>query len=184
MKRQKNPVSLKKLNQDSRSSLDRSRFLLALKDSNDRACAIVGAAVVDDALRSCLLMHMIDDEQLDETLFNSESGPMSGFSAKINAAYALGLIGVQSHADMHCIRLVRNAFAHIKTDVDFNHSGIIRLCERIKIRSNHPSQDTDFYGNPIPRARLIFVTAVTEFGYRLNHEASGGKRPKVWPHLP
>ena len=40
------------------------------------------------------------------------TGALATFSAKIDIAYAFGLIGTQERADLHIIRKIRNDFAH------------------------------------------------------------------------
>jgi hypothetical protein len=184
MKRQKNPPSIQNLIDESKTSVDASRFLFALTDSNDRACGIVGGAVIDDALGNAILSYLVKDDELEESLFRFDNGPLGSFSAKINMGYALGIFGERTHSDMHCIRPIRNAFAHIKSDIDFTHEGIVGICERLTVEQLLRGGTTEYQGRPFAPARLKYIDSITCFWFRLQHATSAGKRPDVYVHLP
>jgi len=47
-------------------------------------------------------------------------GPLGTFSAKVDVAFALGLLSEKSRRDLHNLRKVGNEFAHNPDDIDFD----------------------------------------------------------------
>jgi hypothetical protein len=102
------------------------RFYEELKSDNDRACALVGTAGIDNALTKALTAKFIPlSKEEEERLFNSTNAPLSTLSGKILIAYALGVIDNQDAKDLTTIRHVRNAFAHSSLEVAFADGGIV-----------------------------------------------------------
>jgi mannitol operon repressor len=96
--------------------IDPKQFQLiidAIREESDRAAAVLGAATVDALLSELLVRAMKPDSS--KKLFES-NGAFATFSAKIEAAYAFGLIGTLEYRDLHLVRKIRNDFAHA-----FNH---------------------------------------------------------------
>lgn len=76
------------------------------------AIAIWGAAQLDHRLRWLLeeaMPHL--SKTLRDKIFEG-FGPLSSFSARIDVAFAFGLIDGDLRADLHKMRDLRNAFAH------------------------------------------------------------------------
>lgn len=83
-----------------------------INSGSDRACVIVGAAVLDDLLE--MLFHVYfsnSPSKNDENPFVN-NGALSTFSSKINLSYLLGLISSDEHRKLTYIRKIRNEFAH------------------------------------------------------------------------
>jgi hypothetical protein len=97
-------------------------------EGDDRAIAIIGGSLVEDALEELLRLHFVantDDsesatrsDQLQsekedpvDNLFKPER-PLGSFSAKIDTCFALGLIGKITHHNLARIKDIRNRFAH------------------------------------------------------------------------
>ena len=72
-----------------------------LTEGGDRACAVLLAALIDDALSELLKAFLV-----------TTKGGSNSFAAKINRAHGLGLISSKLQRDMHRIRDIRNEFAH------------------------------------------------------------------------
>lgn len=80
-----------------------------LQSSSDRACAIVGAGILDALLEQLLKRSFVIGSS--DRLFDS-FGPLDTFAGKIDLARALGLIPATEADDLHRIRKIRNEFAH------------------------------------------------------------------------
>jgi DNA-binding MltR family transcriptional regulator len=90
-----------------------SDFVETLKNESDRACAILGAAMLDHALGELVRSAMT--VEAPARLFEGY-GPIASFSARIDISLGLGIVSRDEHHDLQLIRKVRNAFAH-----DANH---------------------------------------------------------------
>ena len=88
-----------------------------LHSESDRGCALVGGAMVDDALGALLRAFFINHETVTQNLLTLPGAPLSTFSSRIQAARALGLISEEIHRDLHLVRRIRNTAAH------FDHRG-------------------------------------------------------------
>jgi DNA-binding MltR family transcriptional regulator len=99
-RRPKRPVNLKDL------TSEHNRVVTLLANESDRSVAIVGSAFLDDVLRQMLSFRFVEDDELQHNLLR-ESGPLGTFSARIDVAYAIGLIPKSIHQDLHRIREMR-----------------------------------------------------------------------------
>lgn len=100
---------------------------------NDRSVAITCQAMVEDRLRWTIETKFIDG--LSKTKKNSlftGTGPLQSFAAKIDIAYALGLLTVDHRADLSLIGTIRNKFAHNFKPVRFSDPKIAALCAEFK----------------------------------------------------
>lgn len=97
-------------------------FLVEMKEENDRAIVIVGAANVDDLLKSLIEHSLLPplNKKQDELL--SDNSPISSFSSRINLCYRLGLIDKQLCQLLHILKKLRNDFAHKVRGCDLNSS--------------------------------------------------------------
>ena len=77
---------------------------------SDRAAAVLGGAALDHYLAEALKGFLVSDEETNE-LFG-KYGPLSTFAARIDMAFALGLISADLKGDFNFIRRIRNHFAH------------------------------------------------------------------------
>jgi hypothetical protein len=104
-----------------------------LQAQTDRGAAIIGAAIVDDFLTDALKNRLILTAEVAGRLFSYEAnGPLAAFSAKINIAFAVGLIEGKQRADLHDIRRIRNRFAHIPEPLGFSDEQVVRWCSRLR----------------------------------------------------
>lgn len=87
-------------------------FINEMKEENDRAVVIVGAANIDTLLRRLIERSLLPpvNGKKDE-LLNGDS-PLSTFSSKINLCYRLALIDKELCQTLHILRKIRNDFAH------------------------------------------------------------------------
>jgi hypothetical protein len=97
--------------------------------------AILGAVLVEHELESSLRRKLPrkDDETWRDML--DERGPFSTFSRKIMAGHAMRIYDEAFQTNLDIIRVIRNAFAHSKRVIDFNHPLVIAQLRRIAIPS-------------------------------------------------
>lgn len=98
-----------------------------LDKESDRGSVLVGAAALDDALRSLLTKFFVDDQKSCEELLEP-SGNLGTFSARINVCYLSGLISQDARVALHRIRKIRNSFAHSRFDTTFQTQSISDQC--------------------------------------------------------
>jgi hypothetical protein len=97
--------------------------------------AILGAVLVEHELETSLRRRLSrkDDKTWLDML--DERGPYSTFSRKITAAHAMRIIDDAFLTNLDIIRTIRNAFAHSKRVIDFNHPLVIAQLKKIAVPS-------------------------------------------------
>ncbi len=98
------------------------RIRMELDRESDRGVALLSAAYVDAFLEKAVKSRLCDmavpkGSTLFDRLFQSANPPLGSFSAKIDLAFAMKVIGPHTYHDLHIMRGVRNDFAH---DLDFD----------------------------------------------------------------
>jgi len=106
-------------------------FLDEFQTESDRSCAVLGAAFLDEQLRSLLEAFIVDDPKRIAELFDGVGAPLSSFSAKIQMAYALGFVSPSELRDLELIRKVRNEFAHDLHGVIFATPSVASRCAEL-----------------------------------------------------
>lgn len=110
-------------------SFDLNAFSGPFRSESDRACAILGAALLDARLES--LYNRRFQFSKDELL--SGNGPLSTFSARIRLAHALAWISDDVQYDLNIIRSVRNDFAHnFDHELSFSTQSIADKCRNLR----------------------------------------------------
>ena len=95
--------------------------------SDDRSCAILFAAYLDNALHTALLSNAKHPNKCLDRLLG-ETRPLGTFSAKIDLFHSLGWLSEEVCNDLHQIRRIRNLFAHEVDNLAFNSSDIANKC--------------------------------------------------------
>lgn len=164
-----------------------TRLRLELKRQSDRGAAILGAPYVELALERAVKTRVADakvrrDKTLFDRLFKDRNAPLGTFSAKIDLAFGLLLIGKHTYHDLGIIRGVRNDFAH-ELDTGDATKGLTFDSQSIRDRCNNlwvPKNDSwalqliksqDKRGLDTPRGKYEFsifsishlVTVVSKF---------------------
>jgi DNA-binding MltR family transcriptional regulator len=96
------------------SNFDLNEFATELASETDRGCAVLGAALLDAALKDVFRNTLL---AYKDKLVDDSGAPLATFSARIKAARALGWINDEIRQDLDLIRGIRNDFAH-----DFDHT--------------------------------------------------------------
>lgn len=114
---------------------DVGAFLREFRNETDRGLALVSAAVIDEKLGEILAAFLQVDSDVTQRLLGSEprrEAPLSSFSARADATFALGLIDRDEYEEIINIRKIRNEFAHARHGTTFAAPKIQGLCRKLK----------------------------------------------------
>jgi hypothetical protein len=105
--------------------------LQELAQSVPRAIAIVGCALLDDALRNALLRRFVKSESGHKKFWSD--GPGHETSEKIYLAYTLGIIKEETRENLYAIATIRNKFAHTLHIRSFSHPDLKHILEKVTL---------------------------------------------------
>jgi DNA-binding MltR family transcriptional regulator len=91
-------------------NIDWRSFFERFRGESDRACAVLGRALMEDLLRRLLESRLLDGTDA-QPLFEG-SGPLATFAARIRICRALGWLSEDDARDLHRVRDIGNDFAH------------------------------------------------------------------------
>ena len=111
--------ALKQISSERPTLQDLERAMEEIQNDHPRSAAIVGATYLDDVTRLAILTKLVDLSKDETDRLFVGFAPLSSFSAKIQMAYAMGLIGKKTRHDLKTIRDIRNVFAHASVSVTF-----------------------------------------------------------------
>lgn len=131
-------------------------LLDALHKESDRGFALVVSAWIDDALQEVLRSRFIMDGAGVEELLGTDS-PLGTFSAKIKAAYCMGLIDARVRRELDLIRKIRNDFAHARSDLSFTTPQVKSRCEAFGLLAEVPGT-RPAPNDSTPRNNFMLVT--------------------------
>jgi Mannitol repressor len=119
-----------KLRDLSRLQLERDDFL-ALTDAffsveHPIVRAILGAGIVEQELEQLLRSKLKHKDDETWGMLIAENGPLNTFSSKIAMGYALGIYDKATYSDLTIVRNIRNAFAHSKKLIQFDHPAVVK----------------------------------------------------------
>src|SRR5947209_1634118 len=86
-------------------------YLDGLNKESPRGQVLISIGYMEQVLEDILRAFMLEIKTVDD-LFKGGNAPIGTFSAKMKAAYALGLISEDEFHDFELIRRIRNHFAH------------------------------------------------------------------------
>ena len=108
---------------------DLDAFSARLGSESDRACAVLGAALLDAKLEDLFRERFLAYQ--DELLGNS--GPLGSFSSRIRLACALAWISEDARHDLDVIRDIRNTFAHsFDHELSFIDQSVAARCSNLR----------------------------------------------------
>jgi hypothetical protein len=129
-------AKLRDLSTDPLTSAESNALLDALDSSLPPiACAILGQVLLEHELDSALKRRIPRKDDKTWAAMLDERGPLSTFSRKVSAAHALKIIDDATKTNMDIIRVVRNAFAHSKRIIDFDHPLVVAELSKIAVPS-------------------------------------------------
>jgi hypothetical protein len=95
-----------------------------LTQESERGSAIILATIVEDGLQQMLQEKLVPSSEKNDELFSGAYAPLGSFSAKIDFAYRIGLIGLEMKSSLHFLRKIRNKFAHQSSVISFESNSI------------------------------------------------------------
>lgn len=154
-----------------------SKFAKEFQEESDRGAALVASSLLDERLKK-ILESFFTDVSSSKDLLEGFNAPLGTLSARISAAYALGLIQENEYQECNIIRRIRNEFGHKWKDVSFDSLQIKTLCDSLP-RLGPP--DTDY-----TNARTIFnfavIILVTDLVWRATAVIKEKRNFKEWPY--
>lgn len=103
-----------------------------INKQRDRGAAIIAFAVLEDHLVALIKSKLIRDSTIEKKVFRGY-GPLGSFSARIDIGFLLGLYDKDLHRELHCIRKIRNEFAHDLSPLTFKSKKIRDLCRLLEL---------------------------------------------------
>jgi DNA-binding MltR family transcriptional regulator len=124
-------------------------------NKSDRAAAIIGAAFLDAHLGKLIASFFVEDCGDAVSLLDADR-PLGNFSARVRAAYCMGLISKNEYHDMDLIMQIQHVFANRIKDVAFTDNGVREKCFMLRI-----PRDVLLPGETrTPRQLFVFATAI------------------------
>lgn len=99
---------------------------------SDRAVAVVGTVYLEAHLGQLLSNFFVDNAAAKTRLLGQEQ-PLGNFSARVKAAFALGLISASEYHDLNLMLEIRNIFANEVEGASFTDDIIQEKCLRFKL---------------------------------------------------
>ena len=99
------------------------RLQSELQGESPRGVVLIATAMIEEALRELLLAFLVANASSNDTLLDGPNSPLGTLSAKVDAAYRLGLISHSFSRDLHVIRRLRNDVAHQPKGFKFEDRG-------------------------------------------------------------
>jgi DNA-binding MltR family transcriptional regulator len=152
------------------------------RTESDRGAALVAAAMLDDALRELLGKHLVKPDNKDRDLLG-RSKPLGTFSARIDAAFQVGLVSAYLARDLHLIRQIRNEFAHHPLECTFQSARVVDWVKVLERASdyNRRKPETRASVGP-PGTRWDFLGMVGWILYNLHLDVQ--ELPRLQPRGP
>ena len=108
-----------------------SDFLDDFNKETERGAVLAAAAMLDDQLGKVIEAFLIPNKG-SQALLRGFNAPLGSFSARIAAAFGLGLISEAEYRECELIRKVRNEFAH-QIKVSFATEKVVGLCAQLQM---------------------------------------------------
>lgn len=120
------------LNNGPEDKLQSRFFIDQTRGKSDRAVAIEAIVLLDMHLIQLLLAFMVRDPAEVSDLLG-EDHPLGSFSARIRAAYCLGLISLDERDDLWTLKNIWEFFIHQMEDISFTHEPLRAWCHSLKM---------------------------------------------------
>jgi DNA-binding MltR family transcriptional regulator len=105
--------------------------LYQLSERADASHVLVTVTALEELLELALLYKMRElSNNVYDNLFQGY-GPLSSFSAKIDIAYALSIIGNALISDFRALKDIRNAFAHPREAIHFKSAQLAKKFQKL-----------------------------------------------------
>ena len=124
-------------------------------NKSDRAAAILGAAFLGAHLGQVLSTFFVEDCGESSALLKAD-GPLGSFSARVRAAYCMGLVSENEYHDLNAIVQIYHIFADHVDGAAFTDNGIREKCFMLRI----PREVLLPGETRTPRQLFVFAAAV------------------------
>ncbi len=159
------------------------RFLSDFQGETDRAAAVLGAAFIDDLLEALLCAIAVDEDVMRGDLLGM-SHPLSTLSARIDAAFCFALVTQAERRDMHFVRKIRNAFAHLATPLSFDDAPVRDWCREFGCNRERFQALPAFAEEYSQQPRKLFDLAVALLAHGLVRRLRSTRRVEEAQPLP
>ena len=102
-----------------------------LKRESVRGSVIVACAFIEDQLEELLKSRLIVCEKKKDYLFDGANAPIGSMASKIDLAFRTGCIGAKNRESLHILRKLRNDFAHLSSNINFETQSVKDRTERL-----------------------------------------------------
>ena len=125
--------SLRLFSKAGATPLDLAKIYKIVAGESDRAVVVIVASILEDFLREKIekFLFKIEQQELEALALDRSGRPLSGFSNKIDLAFASGLIDKNCRDQLHDIREMRNACAHSSEHIDFETPELLAVHNRL-----------------------------------------------------
>jgi len=130
------------------------RFMALISEQDDRAMVLSMAAFVEETLGRMLLAYLRDCKATCD-LVDGFNAPLGTLSARIKAAYSIGLIGEKSFRDLEILRRIRNHFAHDWEGVSLQRNDIAALIGQLEEKKRALRDGTSPWEQDGDRGKLL-----------------------------
>jgi mannitol operon repressor len=107
-----------------------SEFLVGFNQQDDRAAALVAAAMLDDRMRDILMGFLLQGKE-SKALLDGFNAPLGTFSARVSACSALALIEPSEASEIDLVRRIRNHLAHSWRPASFDDESVAKLTRQL-----------------------------------------------------
>jgi DNA-binding MltR family transcriptional regulator len=154
-----NRDALRKLSRMAPASPEIEKIMDGLATADDMSVAIIASSLVEVELERLIVSRFkISEPGLTSQLFLNR-GPLSDLHSKILIAHALGFITSPMAAELHSLKAIRNAFAHARASITFEHEAVSREIATLKmIKAMRDKGDGDW--EPTNLGSYLLVTRI------------------------
>jgi hypothetical protein len=128
-------------------------FQKTYEAESDRSVVILASSYLEKYLEEYLTKKLVDDKSVSK-LFEGY-GPLSTFAAKIDIAFAIGLLPRHVFVDLRTIRKIRNLFAHEPDTLNFESSRVKDHCATLWPAIGIPRSDGSKRQQQEPRSQFL-----------------------------
>jgi hypothetical protein len=133
MARNRGKPTIREISYTKPTTEEKKRISDAAINGEPIVTAVLGAAMIELELDNLLRLRF---PKISDSTWNTmvrENGPFSTFDQKITAAFAFRMFDEATRDNLKIVKNVRNAFAHAKTLIDFEHELVAAEIKKIKI---------------------------------------------------
>lgn len=137
---------------------DWEKFRKEHTEADDRSCAILFAAYIDNCLHVLVASALLHSDTTGKDLLG-DMMPLGTLSAKTKIAHCLNLIPTSVYKDINHIRAVRNLFAHQLHGLSFDKAPIKGIVDKLTTPEDYVSDPSVGVSAWPPRERFMLACA-------------------------